>query len=78
MNFNRKFTHVVGEEEVAFDVTYNPDTHFFTVYESGLSMPYLLKFDMSTRTWSTVEGPKPKISADDLAVLVQQHFGRSV
>lgn len=77
MSYNRKFAHTVNGESLDFDVTYDPETHFFTVLESGLSESYLLKFDMATRTWST-EGSTPKISAEDLAVLVQNHFGRSV
>ncbi len=37
MDFNRKFQHKVDQRVVDFDVTYNPETHLFKVYESGQS-----------------------------------------
>ncbi|MCL7987484.1 hypothetical protein M8998_05980 [Sphingobacterium sp. lm-10] len=78
MGYNRKFSHSVNGDSVEFDVTYNTENHYFTVLESGLSDSYLLKFDMATRTWSTDGGAESKIAAEDLAILVQKHFGRSV
>lgn len=78
MSYNRKFTHSINGESVDFDVTYDPETHFFTVLESGLMDSYLLKFDMATRTWSMEGDIASKIAADDLALLVQNQFGRSV
>ncbi|WP_166333282.1 hypothetical protein [Sphingobacterium chungjuense] len=78
MSFTRTFSHDIDGTSVEFDVTYNTENHFFTVKEAGLSKPYLLKFDMATRTWSTEGDAESKISADELAILVQKHFGRSV
>ncbi|MFD2594675.1 hypothetical protein [Sphingobacterium griseoflavum] len=78
MQFNRQFEHEVGAKRILFDVTYNPKTHYFEVFESGQQEGYLLKFDMETRAWST-EGPAaPTIPAEDLALLVQKQFGHFV
>ncbi|WDF70334.1 hypothetical protein PQ465_08125 [Sphingobacterium oryzagri] len=78
MDFNRKFEHVVDGKQVIFDVTYNPQTHFFHVRETDDSEEYLLKFDMASRTWSIDGTSHSKISADELAALVQKNFGHFV
>ena len=78
MDFNRKFEHVVDGKQIIFDVTYNPQTHFFHVLETDNPDGYLLKFDMANRTWSTEGQGTPQISADELAVLVQKNFGHFV
>lgn len=78
MSYTRTFSHDIDGTSVDFDVTYNTESHFFTVIESGLPESYLLKFDMGTRTWSIEAEAEPKISAEELAILVQKHFGRSV
>ncbi|MFD2965958.1 hypothetical protein [Sphingobacterium bambusae] len=78
MQFNRKFEHAVDGKIVVFDVTYNPTTHYFQVLESGKAEGYLLKFDMQHRQWSTEGEVTPAISADELALLVQQQFGHFV
>lgn len=78
MSYTRTFNQDINGTSVEFDVTYNTENHFFTVVESGLSEPYLLKFDMDTRTWSTDNNQESKIAAEELAILVQKHFGRSV
>ncbi len=78
MQFNRKFEHAVGGKTVVFDVTYNPTTHYFQVFESGNTEGYLLKFDMQHRQWSTEGELAPTIPAEELALLVQQQFGHFV
>ncbi len=75
MNFRRTFQHKVDDSVIDFDVSYNPKTHFFEVYESGQSAPYHLIFNMQTREWKTADGPSPSIPVDELALLVQKEFG---
>ncbi len=78
MSYTRNFIHNIGGEPIEFDVTYNTENHFFKVQEAGLTEPYLLKFDMSSRVWSIESSQDTKISAEELALLVQKHFGRTV
>ncbi|MBE8722614.1 hypothetical protein [Sphingobacterium pedocola] len=78
MDFNRKFEHHLDGRTIIFDVTYDPKTHFFTVLESGQQEAYHLKFNMSTRMWTTEDGPEPQVPVEELARLVQQSFGHFV
>lgn len=78
MNLNRKFQHQSEDRLIDFDVTYSPETHLFRIHESGKSEGYDLRFDTQTRTWSTMNGPDPSISPDELAQLVQQAYGHYV
>lgn len=78
MDLNRKFQHEVNGNTVEFDVTYNPQTHFFDVFESGQREGYLLKFDMQTRKWSIDGSDSAQLPADELAILVQKSFGHFV
>lgn len=74
MNLSRQFTQEVDGKPVNFNVTYNPETHFFTVVEDNKSS-YTLSFNLSTREWKTADGPKPSVPVDQLAHLVQKSFG---
>ncbi len=78
MDFNRKFQHKVDQRVVDFDVTYNPETHLFKVYESGQSAGYYLGYNVQSREWKTADGPLPSIPASELAILVQREFGHFV
>lgn len=74
MNLSREFTQEVDGKSVNFNVTYNPETHFFNVVEDDKSH-YTLTFNPTTREWKTADGPEPSISVDQLAHLVQKSFG---
>lgn len=74
MNLSREFTQEVSGKEVHFHVTYNPQTHFFTVIEDETAT-YTLSFNMQTREWKSSDGPEPSLPVDQLAVLIQKSFG---
>lgn len=74
MNLSREFTQEVDGKTTKFHVTYDPVTHFFKVVEDDQAS-YSLVFDMTTRAWTTADGPEPSIPVLELARLVQQSFG---
>lgn len=74
MNLSREFTQEVDGKSVNFNVSYDPQTHFFRVIEDD-KPHYILAFNPSTREWTTSDGPEPTIPVDQLAHLVQKSFG---
>lgn len=74
MDLNRTFTHTHMERDIKFSVTYDPQTHSFNVVEDD-SKNYILNYNPATKSWTTTEDPMPSIPVNELAILVQQHFG---
>ncbi|MBD1433630.1 hypothetical protein H8B06_12395 [Sphingobacterium sp. DN00404] len=74
MNLSREFTQEVNGTTINFQVTYNPQTHFFAVVEDE-DIHYTLGFNPATKEWTTKDGPQPAIPVDQLAQLVQKSFG---
>lgn len=73
-HFIRQFSKEINGETTLFEAQYDPATHHFTVTENTL-VQYKLKFDPTSRTWTTTDGPEPSIPVDELANAVQQSFG---
>jgi hypothetical protein len=74
MDLNRTFTHNHMDREIKFSVTYDPQTHSFSVVEDD-SINYMLFYNPANKEWTTSEDPMPTIPVNELALLVQQNFG---
>ena len=62
------------DREIKFSVTYDPQTHSFSVVEAD-SINYMLFYNPANKEWTTSEDPMPTIPVNELALLVQQNFG---